>query len=279
MKKISFIFLLTCFLFGNVPLSFSQVMTIAIGGHITLVDDLNDFLNGGILVGDSITGEIAYDLSATDGNPSPSIGDYSYTSLPSGIKLYTGNYSFMSDPTDVSFLVEVVNDATDELLFDSYLNSFPQITYDFLSKEISWQLSDITGAAVTNTELPEEIILANWKQPDGLIIKGETDTDYPFMIQALITKATVSKPSSINEDFSKTSFFVYPNPSTSFVNIKQGNSNEDFKVTISNAIGEEVIASNGKGKLSVDLSNEESGIYLLKVESSRETLITKIMKR
>src|SRR5262245_53040156 len=78
--------------------SFAQINTLAIQGYVTSVDDGNNFLNGEVTVGDSITGTIVYDLSAQDDNSDPNIGDYFYDTTPAGIELHIGNYSFLSDP-------------------------------------------------------------------------------------------------------------------------------------------------------------------------------------
>lgn len=119
------------------------------------------------------------------------MGDYQHSTHPFGITLNVGGFVFRTDPNNVNFLVEIVNDhgnpASDNYLLRSYNNIFDvgssSVTH------ISWQLDDPTLTALSSQALPTvPPVLADWQSVVGLtIVSGE------FFIRSHVTSANLCK--------------------------------------------------------------------------------------
>ena len=71
-----------------------------------------------------------------------------------------------------------------------------------------------------------------------------------------------------SEDFSLNNFSIYPNPSTDFINLKLPKSVSDATVNVYNMLGKEVYNSTTiLNDEKINISNFNSGIYLLKVSA------------
>lgn len=66
---------------------------------------------------------------------------------------------------------------------------------------------------------------------------------------------------------------IYPNPSTGIVNISM---DKDWELVIINSLGQTIVAREGFGTSTIDLSNEPSGLYFAKVKLNGNWYITKI---
>jgi hypothetical protein len=84
-------------------------MTIEIRATVSLVDDADNLLNNTVRPGDIIAGVYSYNSFAVDSNPLPEVGDYYYSTAPNGIRLNVNGLTFATDPANVNFLLEVVN--------------------------------------------------------------------------------------------------------------------------------------------------------------------------
>src|SRR5262249_7059415 len=82
---------------------------IEISATVTLVDDADNLLNNAVAAGDIVTGIYTYDSFAVDSNPLIEVADYRYTTAPNGIRLNVNGLNFGTNPADVDFLLEVVN--------------------------------------------------------------------------------------------------------------------------------------------------------------------------
>lgn len=117
-----------------------------------------------ITEGMPFTGTYTFNLSASDTNDWESVGDYFHTSGPYGVVVQIGNRIFRSNPDNVNFLLEVVNNhysGSDSYGFHSY-NNLPVegANVEF----ISWFLDDYSQAAVTSTALsPVPPDLNQWR--------------------------------------------------------------------------------------------------------------------
>lgn len=167
-------------------------VTIAITATVTVVDDFNNILNASIAVGDTIRGSYSYDSIAVDSNPLPQVGDYYYTTAPSGVRLTVNGLNFRTDPSNVAFLLELVDNylGRDNYVWHSYNNLFDiSATGMFVSNHLDFQLDDPTQTAISSPALPKNPPrLSDWTQDVGLNITSSGDNG-SFFIRATVTSA------------------------------------------------------------------------------------------
>lgn len=166
-------------------------LRIVIRATVSFVDDPDNLLNNSVAPGDIITGIYTYDSSAVDSNPLEEVGDYRYTTPPNGIRLSVNGLTFATNPADVDFLLEVVNNYQnlDNYLLISYNNLFAVSAMgEFVMNTIAWQLDDPTQTAMSSAELPRTPpVLSNWQSIFGLTIDSSGDNH--FLIRANVTSA------------------------------------------------------------------------------------------
>ena len=164
---------------------------IEIRATVSLVDDPDNLLNNAVAPGDIITGIYAYDSFAVDSNPLEEVGDYRYTTAPNGIRLKVTGLTFGTNPADVDFLLEVVNNYQnlDNYLLISYNNLFAVSAMgESVMNIIAWQLDDPTQTALSSTALPRTPpVLSDWQSIFGLTIDSSGDNH--FFIRANVTSA------------------------------------------------------------------------------------------
>lgn len=114
------VFWVTLYVFVPVSDVDAGLIEISITAKVEYVDDLLDnILNGQIAIDDIITGKYIYESSTSDSYPlNPSIGEYWHYNSPCGISLIAGGFFFQTDPDNVKFLVEIINDLNNN---DNYL--------------------------------------------------------------------------------------------------------------------------------------------------------------
>jgi len=145
------------------PLANAELITINIEGVVDTVEDEGNYLDGQINPGDIITGWYTYDTDTPDTNPSENVGDYEHSTSPYGVHLTVSGFTFMTDPTNVDFLLEVVNDypTGDNYGFISYNNL--NLSNGTLVDGIDWQLDDYSGMALSSTVIPTNApVLEHW---------------------------------------------------------------------------------------------------------------------
>jgi hypothetical protein len=188
-KKLAKIVLAILFCFVCVPVR-AEMVTIAISGQITSVDDQYGHLENKIHVNDTFSGTYTYDSTMLDSNPSSTVGDYWYSSNLCGVSLNIGGFNFKTDPTNVNFLVEVSNNNTlqsDNYLLYSY-NNLP-LSNGVLVDHILWQLDDSTGTALSSDALPLTAPdLSKWNSSYLYI---DSSRGGEFTISATITSAVL----------------------------------------------------------------------------------------
>lgn len=174
----------------------AATITINITAQVATVDDPSNLLAGAINVGDTITGTYRYDSTTLDSNAAPTVGDYRHSSPPYGITVNAGGFVFETDPSNVDFLVEIVNDhgtpPSDNYVLRSF-NNLP-LSNGALVDHIAWQLDDDTATALSSDTLPTvPPTLADWQSIFGLSINGSApgDPDFEYFIRAHITSADV----------------------------------------------------------------------------------------
>jgi len=144
------------------------LITIEIEAVVHDVHDSDNYLEGKVNVGDSITGIYTYDTDTPDmdwlwGSESDAVARYHYFNPPYGISLSVGELDFMTDPANTNFLIEIVNDRTS-------IDAYSVISYNnlpFLNgtkpNNISWNLRDYSENAILSTELPTAApVLDDW---------------------------------------------------------------------------------------------------------------------
>ncbi len=189
-----------CLLLGLPNAGETSPITVAITGTVRSVDDFPGVLGGAINPGDTITGFYTYDSATPDSNSLETVGDYWHTTAPFGISLTVAGLTFQTDPNNVSFLVEIVNDhapgipPTDNYVLHSYNNLFAVSVPDELGpgpmNVISWQLDDPTALALSSTDLPTTPpVLSDWQSLFGLDIMSTGDGF--FLIRSDITSAVL----------------------------------------------------------------------------------------
>jgi polyhydroxybutyrate depolymerase len=82
--------------------------------------------------------------------------------------------------------------------------------------------------------------------------------------------------SVINFEDLKNTIRVFPNPTSNAVNIEPNGSFEIKEMVLYNALGERIRLKT-TNKL-IDLTNLNTGIYLLRIKTSNETITKKIVK-
>src|SRR5258705_11163175 len=98
--------------------------------------------------------------------------------------------NFGSNPAEVDFLLEVVNNYQnlDNYVVISYNNLFAVSAMgEFVTNIIDWQLDDPTQTALSSTALPRRPpILANWQSIFGLDISSMGDNGF-YLIRSNVT--------------------------------------------------------------------------------------------
>ncbi len=94
-----------------------------------------------------------------------------------------------------------------------------------------------------------------------------------------IENGCVAIISDINEDAFENNFHIFPNPSTSVINIQTTDSMQFSSVAIHSILGNQVFKYNGPKteEIAVDLTNIPRGIYILKMKSNNSLYTRKIL--
>ena len=179
---------------------------INITAQVAVVDDPCGLLNGQLSVDDIITGSYIYDSDTPDtdwvhGAASDTVGRYWHYSPPYGITLFVGGLIFQTDPADVEFLVEIVNDA-EPLMEDGYnLRSYNNLpVYEGVAvSHIHWQLDDDSGSALSSDALPTmPPVLEDWSPFEFTIEGYGEDPKYKYTIWADVTSVElVPEPATV----------------------------------------------------------------------------------
>lgn len=162
-------------------------ITVNLTAQVSDVYDFGGALGGAINIGSILSASYVYDTSTSDTNLGSTVGDYWHLSAPYGITVNGGGLTFKTDPANVNFLVEIVNDhgspaTTDNYLLRSY-NNLPLANGANIS-HIAWQLDDPSATAINSDQLPAlPPELSNFQSIFGLTIEGGSLNE-PFFIRA-----------------------------------------------------------------------------------------------
>ena len=183
---------------------YAKPVCIEITAEVNLVVDDYGFLDGAINVGDIITGTYDYESTTYDSNPSQTVGLYRHSSSPFGITLNAGGFVFRTDPNNVDFLLQILNDFDDPprdiYSLISYNNIFDLSVPSVEINRISWQIIDFTYAALSNDALKTKPpYLDDWQTLNSLIIISISTTGEQFYIQAYVTSANICGDDPVQE--------------------------------------------------------------------------------
>ena len=125
-----------------------------------------------IAEGTPFHGTYTFNLNTPNSGSLPTVADYWHYSSPAGVMVDVAGHRFQTDPSNVQFLVELVNDhgmpASDNYVFTSYAN---QVESGVSVPFISWQLDGTSLASLGNTFLSNvPPNLGDWTQLSGFMI-------------------------------------------------------------------------------------------------------------
>ena len=101
----------------------------------------------------------------------------------------------------------------------------------------------------------------------------------PLLIRLNLGEFSVTPPNSINEDIFDKKFSVHPNPSKGIFNIDLiDEKNGDYLISVSNILGEEVYSETRLiTSTTINLSDLESGIYILDIQNGDSSISKKLI--
>jgi len=161
----------------------AQDVTVSFKGTLTYVDN-SPFAD--VAVGTPFTGSYTFSLSTLDSNAMEQVGDYFHTTSPYGVTVTIGTHTFRTDPSNVNFILELVNnyEASDNYVFHSYSN----LETDGVPIEIiSWQLDDPTSTLLASPALTATAPdVTRWQQIFGLDISGRNGW-FSFLLRGTVS--------------------------------------------------------------------------------------------
>jgi len=181
----------------------AEIVTIGLTAEIVYVGDPDGMLRERLEVGDVMTGSYTYNSDTPDTNPSCIVGVYNHYSPPYGIRLSAGGLVFQTDPDNVEFLIEVVNEYYGDIYYVCSDNNLP-IYDDVVIRYIALQLEDYSGTAISTDALPTTPpVLEDYPDTHFVVIEGYKFTPYPyplpcchFHIWATVTSA-IPEPATV----------------------------------------------------------------------------------
>ena len=190
----------------------------------------------------------------------------------SGLEL-TPNTNFTIQDRQVSKeMTAVLLDGTQAMekvySLDTDLEDFTgTITYNYVDSEMNSLTQDASMYVYSSTSSA----WSEYLDTDSADYTVTSVFDSPIQIN----QVTVGAPNSLSvEDSIAMGIRIYPNPSSSVINIDYY---EDLQLTLFNVLGQQVMSSNSK---SINISNLDQGTYILRAKDSNNNINNfKIIKR
>ena len=176
----------------------AAIVTIKLAGEVSYVDKYSPLLNELFTVGDPVSGVYVYEAEPGPGNTATGVRDYWFRSEPYGINLTVGDFTIQSDPDNLEFLIEILNDHTgmDGYAVMSYSNL--PLSTGLLVDMISWQLIDYSGTALSGTSLLyEPPVLSDWPDHSGMRIRFGTRGSLTLGIQINSITTHIPEPATV----------------------------------------------------------------------------------
>lgn len=263
--------LVVCVMVVASSLAMAEPITIEVKFKVEMVDDLQNLLGGAVQAGDILTAEYTYESTTPDSNSLPTVGDYRYNTSPYGITVKSGNLTFQTNPANVDFLVEIINDngtPTRDGYFVLSKNNLP--VNNLVVDHISWQLDDPTATANTSEALPTDApILTDWQSIFGLSITGHpvNNPGYDFFFiraHAISAKKanvlTITPPSGTYVNTQRFDLVLIAETNEPDVSVTDVNLNGKNVTLPFNKCAHEGVTANGKTFRCPGLSGEFLGV-------------------
>jgi len=167
-----------------------KLVTVSMTAVVEFVDDSLGVLCSDVAPGDVITATYTFDPLTPDTNPLDVVGDYFQQASGAGFRVDLGDAVTETDPGNIVFLVEVVNDYPGDYYVVRSYNNLPLSCGSTVS-HIGWQLDDPTGTAFRSTDLSRKAPdLEDFVSFFGLDIEGQDyETGAYFRIRAHVVSA------------------------------------------------------------------------------------------
>lgn len=192
------------------------------------------------------------------------------------------NDSTFNKTINTSILMANVNDTS------NYIVYAPSITKDGLELYYTRLLktgtqTEIVVSVRSNTSspfsVPAVLVTAPSIAPEGPTLTSDKSKMYYHKKSGSLYKIFFQKrliTTAIKELVSTQKFKTFPNPVTNYITIQSDYSDENIAVELYSTLGELLMSSNHKK--TIDVSNLENGIYILKIKQGSQTDLKKIFK-
>ena len=162
-----------------------------------------------------------------------------------------GRYNFWEGFNTVTQLANKLNNES--------TNAYSQDGYSLIPVHVwSRTVADVNAVAAL---LDDNVVVVT---PDEFIKR----------IQLKMGNVTYSNTINTLSDIS-----ISPNPSTGIFNISFSNTSGNVNIKIYNSIGETIINKNSASNNIIDISDENNGLYFVKVTTNKGTSVNKIIKK
>jgi pectate lyase len=248
------------------------------------IDFVKDVAAKTITVSGTPTASITFTVttSGPTGTPVSGSGTISVNDVPTGDQIHNFTESTLSS-TFYTFTSANINSTAGSATYDGLtltrrlkMESATNISYTTLTPSTLTLVFDptFTGTVkldgVNYTASAGVVIIPSVTAGPHAITKGSTTNLYYIK--------TVYETTAATEGFTKQNLTLYPNPVTNVLNLSVTNSLSVEKVGIYNLIGQLVKSVNGDQK-AIDVSDLNSGSYLVKVHTSQGIIDRKIIKK
>lgn len=265
--------------FNTDTMTIQQVLTGQYAGYYVYCYVTNEFGCVTRTANDTIVANLTPTITVNSG---AICAGQSFTIVPSGASTYTysGGSDVVMPTTDASYTVTGTdangceNTAVSSLTVNALPNLTTMTTNTLLCTGETTTLSVMGASTYTwsTTETTTDIAVSPTVQTtytvEGTDANGCSNTTTITQDVSLCTGvATLSNDASIN---------VYPNPNNGLFTIEVTTAS---KVTVTNALGQVVIAETfDVGKHSININNESTGVYFVKVMTNNKQQIIKVIK-
>lgn len=132
---------------------------------------------------------------------------------------------------------------------------------------------DVDGAGQTTFNLYEGDYYYTVSAPGYATVSNQ-----PFSIAGGNEDITVSMVVSDVNEIAKTVVDIYPNPTTGIINIDMPFENQEVEISVLDITGKIVLSEIANtSTTTVDLSNSQAGVYMLRIQTATETITQKII--
>ncbi len=172
------------------------------------------------------------------------------------------------------------------------LNNQTMIAHPFHIHDMHFYILNVNGGAVPNYERgKKDVVLVMPMQTVSFITKFEdfADATTPYMYHChllhheddgMMGSFVVIDSSALGITHVSTSdnFSVYPNPTSNQLNIVSSD-NQQYSVTVVNAIGEKIYSARAVNNLSLSTDNWNIGLYFVQIHSQNNFITKKIIRQ